>query len=123
MIAQAQKVGAIAPSGRRLARAFALQIEPTMAGPILEIGAGTGVIAEALLERGVSPNRLTAVEYDSALAAALTTQSPAFTVICGDAFELIDTLDPEDGLYFAGIVSGVPLLNFSLARRYAQVLL
>ena len=44
---------------------MARQIDPT-AGPVLEVGPGTGVISEAILERGVAPSQLTLVEYDEA---------------------------------------------------------
>jgi phospholipid N-methyltransferase len=38
-----------------LAEAIARQIDPH-AGPVLEIGPGTGVITEAILARGVAPD-------------------------------------------------------------------
>ena len=37
---------------------------------MLELGPGTGVVTEALLERGIAPERITAVEYDPDFAAA-----------------------------------------------------
>ncbi len=55
LIARPKHVGAVAPSSRALARAIARQIEPACSGPILELGPGTGVITQALLERGIVP--------------------------------------------------------------------
>ena len=34
-------------------------------GPIVELGPGTGPVTKALLERGVAPERLVLVEYES----------------------------------------------------------
>ena len=46
-------------------------------GPVLELGPGTGVITEALLERGIAPERLTAIEYDADFAALVRRAFPA----------------------------------------------
>ena len=56
--------GAIAPSGRFLARAMAYCVDPALAGPIVELGPGTGPVTQALLARGVAPERLVLVEYE-----------------------------------------------------------
>ena len=47
--------GAIAPSGRFLARAMAHCVDPAGEGPIVELGPGTGPVTQALLARGVAP--------------------------------------------------------------------
>ena len=44
--------------------------------PVLEIGAGTGAITQALLERGVSPERLFVIERDAELTAFLRNKFP-----------------------------------------------
>ena len=46
-----RSVGAIAPSGRQLARAMAAQVDPALPGSVVELGPGTGVITRALIER------------------------------------------------------------------------
>lgn len=117
LIARPQNVGAIAPSSRGLARAIARQIDPAHPGPVLELGPGTGVITNALLERGITPDRLTAVEYDPELAAALTARFHGVHIVQGDAFDLARALATRDSEPFAGIVSGLPLLNFPMTRR------
>jgi phosphatidylethanolamine/phosphatidyl-N-methylethanolamine N-methyltransferase len=117
LIARPQNVGAIAPSSRGLARAIARQIDPARPGPVLELGPGTGVITNALLERGIAPGRLTAVEFDPDLAAALAARFHGVRILEGDAFDLARTLATRDSEPFAGIVSGLPLLNFPMARR------
>ena len=117
LVARPRNVGAIAPSSRGLARAIARQVDPARPGPVLELGPGTGVITEALLERGVAPARLTLVEYDPDMAAFLAGQFKDVAVIQGDAFDLGRTLNGSADEKFSAIVSGLPLLNFPLARR------
>jgi phosphatidylethanolamine/phosphatidyl-N-methylethanolamine N-methyltransferase len=113
-----QNIGAVLPSSAALARAIAQQMP--LDGPVLELGAGTGVVTRALLERGVTPAALTAVEYDPDMAAELACRYPAVRVIQGDAFDLARTLGAGAGP-FAGIISGLPLLNFPVARRRAYM--
>lgn len=121
LIARPKAIGAIAPSSRGLARAIARQIDPTRPGPVLELGPGTGVITAALLERGIEPHRLTAIEYDPHFAAALAARFHGMHVVQGDAFDLARTLNGRDKEPFAAIVSGLPLLNFPMASRRALV--
>ena len=58
------KVGAVSPSGRKLAQAIAAEVDPEIPGPIVELGPGTGPVTEALVARGVAEERLVLVEYD-----------------------------------------------------------
>ena len=120
LIARPKTVGAVIPSSPALARAMAGLIDPK-AGPVLEIGPGTGVISEAILERGVPAARLTLVEYDDALARYLAARFPQAQVIQGDAFDLDQTLRGRDSRAFGAIVSGLPLLNHPVARRLAYM--
>jgi phosphatidylethanolamine/phosphatidyl-N-methylethanolamine N-methyltransferase len=110
-------VGAVMPSGPQLARAMAAQIR--LDGPVLELGPGTGCITEAILQR-VPPRRITAIEYDSEFAGALKARFPDITVIEGDAFDLDHTLNRAHEP-FAAVVSGLPLLNFSMEDRHRLV--
>lgn len=121
LIARPKHVGALAPSSQALARAIARQIEPDRPGPVLELGPGTGVITAALLKRGLAPERVTVVEYDSDFAAAIAARFHGVHVIEGDAFDLNRTLGPRHTEPFAGIVSGIPLLNFPVSRRRTYV--
>jgi phosphatidylethanolamine/phosphatidyl-N-methylethanolamine N-methyltransferase len=113
LVAKPKLVGAIAPSSRALANAIAAQM-PTK-GTILEIGPGTGVATQALIERGVSPDQITAIEYDPEFARLIAQRFPRIRLIRGDAFDLDRMLGEHEP--FAGIISGVPLLNHSLERR------
>jgi phosphatidylethanolamine/phosphatidyl-N-methylethanolamine N-methyltransferase len=121
LIASPKGVGAIAPSSPALARAIARQIDPARPGPVLELGPGTGVVTEALIERGIAPGRITAVEYDTDFVARVRARCPGVNVIQGDAFNLSETLGKPNGEAYAGIISGIPLLNWPVPARRALI--
>ena len=56
-------VGSIVPTSSVTARRMASVVDPASGLPVLEVGPGTGVITRAILERGVLPGDLVAVEY------------------------------------------------------------
>lgn len=118
LISRPKNIGAVLPSSPALARAISAQVQPH-AGPVLEIGAGTGVVSGALLARGVPAEKLTLLEYDPELCRHLEKRFPHLHVICGDAFDLGHTLGPRYASPFAAIVSGLPLLNHPPVRRRA----
>ena len=117
LITQPKTVGAIAPSSRALGRAMAAQIDPEVQGPVLELGPGTGVATAALIERGIAPERIVAVEYNQDFAALIASRYRGVHVISGDAFDLGKTFGSRFSAPFIGAVSGVPLLNFNVAQR------
>ncbi|MGF1593081.1 MAG: class I SAM-dependent methyltransferase [Kiloniellaceae bacterium] len=103
------RVGAIAPSGASLARLITSEISE-MSGPILELGAGTGVFTRALIDRGVDESDLTLVEYGSDFARLLDLRFPKARVLWMDAFQL--TRYKLFGLEGAGaVISDLPLLS------------
>lgn len=103
-------VGAVWPSSARLARAMAASVDPQGDGLVVELGAGTGVVTRALLERGVSVDRLRVVERSPAFARHLRRRFPELMILEGDAARLSEVLDesaqerPVDA-----IVSSLPL--------------
>jgi len=121
LIVRPRAMGAIAPSSPALARRIALQIDPRVAGAVIELGPGTGAITEALIGRGVAEERVVAIEADPDLARLMTERFPNLRVVCGDAYDLERSLDGIARAPFAGIVSGLPLLNQPLARRRALI--
>ncbi len=64
-ISDPRRVAAVAPSGDSLARLMTKQIDPS-GGPVLELGAGTGVFTRALVARGVRECDLTLVDITQA---------------------------------------------------------
>ena len=117
LVTHPKSIGAIAPSSRALGRAIARQIDPAAQGPVLELGPGTGVLTQAILDHGIAPDRLTLVEFDPEMADFLAGHFADVDVIQGDAFDLVRTLGAKGREPFSAIVSGIPLLNFPMARR------
>ena len=108
-------VSAPTPSSPALATAMAEKVDPLRPGLVVELGAGTGVVTEALLARGIAAERLVVIEHSAYFADLLRSRFPDALVIQGDAFAFEQYL-PEDARISA-VVSGVPLLNFPHWRR------
>lgn len=114
-------VGAILPTSAAVSRLMASVIDTASGLPVLELGAGTGVITRAILARGIAPQKLHLVEYSADFAAHLRRSFPRVNVVQGDAFDLSSTLGEDRNLVFDAVISGVPLLNFPVAQRIAYV--
>jgi len=110
-------MGAVTPSGRILARTMARYVEPAVAGPIIELGPGTGPVTEALVEQGVDPGRLVLVEFNAMFCQLLRARFPAATVIQGDAYALRRMLGHLTRQPAAAVVSGLPLFTKPLRMR------
>jgi phosphatidylethanolamine/phosphatidyl-N-methylethanolamine N-methyltransferase len=121
LIVRPQKVGAIAPSSPALAKAIAAQVDPQRSGPVVELGPGTGVVTEALLERGVAEDRLIAIEYDPEFAALVGKRFPRARVVRGDAFDFVPLLGDAGSGPLAAVVSGLPLILHPLEKRRALI--
>lgn len=113
-------IGAVCPSSPHLARAMAGGLGELDGGLVVELGAGTGNITHALLQQGIAPACLIAVERSPAMAAYLRTRFPDIRVIVGDARHL-DTLLGDDVRKVRAVVSGLPLR--ALPRAVVQSIL
>jgi phosphatidylethanolamine/phosphatidyl-N-methylethanolamine N-methyltransferase len=98
---------------------MARYVDPRGAGPIVELGPGTGVITQALLRRGVAPERLVLVEFDADFCRLLERRFPGVRVVQGDAYNLKDTLKDHIMAPLAAIVSSLPLLMKPETQRLA----
>jgi phosphatidylethanolamine/phosphatidyl-N-methylethanolamine N-methyltransferase len=109
-----QSVGAIAPSSTALAELITGEIARDR-GPVLELGAGTGVFTEALLARGLRQADLTLIEYGSDFVRMLQYRFPHARVLWMDAAQLgaHDLFKEEPA---GAVVSGLPLLNMSTRK-------
>lgn len=112
-------VSAPTPSSPTLAAAMAAKVDPLKPGLVVELGAGSGVVTQALLARGIAPERLIAIEFSDYFARLLAQRYPGIRVIHGDAFAFDKYLPLGEPI--AAIVSGIPLLNFPLRRRRALI--
>lgn len=113
------RIGAVVPSGPSLARLITSEIEPN-AGPVIELGPGTGAFTRALLMRGVPEHRVALIEADRDLAARLQFRFPAARVLVMDAAKL-RRIEPFPGELASAVVSGLPLLSMPL-RKAAAIL-
>ena len=111
--------GAVSPSGRFLARAMARCVDPATEGLIVELGPGTGPVTEALIARGVAPEKLVLVEYDASFCKLLERRFPGAHILRGDAYRLSETLKHLEGENVSTVVSSLPLLNRPERERIA----
>ena len=103
------RIGAVAPSGRALARLITADL-PAPDKPIIELGPGTGAFTQALIARGVPEDRLALVEADPEFARRLAARFPRARVLTMDAMHLGETADLF-GEPVGAILSGLPLLS------------
>jgi phosphatidylethanolamine/phosphatidyl-N-methylethanolamine N-methyltransferase len=117
LVSAPQMIGAVAPSGRALARAMAEAVSPLARGLVVELGPGTGPVTKALIERGVAKERLVLIEYDPAFCHLLKQRFAPAMIVQGDAYDLPATLAEFKGEPIAAVVSSLPLLNQPPPRR------
>lgn len=110
-------IGAVLPSGNRVALAMAREIALERPGAVLELGGGTGSLTRGLIAAGCPVERLVVIEREPALALVLAQRVPGIRVICGDACES-ETLLARAGIdTLAAVVSSLPVKWFP---RHAQ---
>jgi len=114
-------IGAVTPSGKALARTMAAYLDPDVAGPIVELGPGTGPVTEAIVAQGIDPARLVLVEFDPTFCRLLRARYPEATVVQGDAYSLRRLLSGILQQPAAAVVSGLPLFTKPLATRLRLV--
>jgi len=103
-------IGAVSPSGPALAKAMASYVDLKKEGPIIELGPGTGPVTQALLARGIAPERLVLVEYEQGFCHLLAERYPGVQIVQGDAYSLKNTLQNKLSAQPITVVSSLPLL-------------
>jgi phosphatidylethanolamine/phosphatidyl-N-methylethanolamine N-methyltransferase len=105
MIRRPNEVGAVAPSSAATAQWMCHDLA-NIEGPIVEIGPGTGSFTRAILNSGVTPDRLTLLEMGPRFCDSLRDKFPGVTVLNRPGQEI-----DQIGLTNIGaIISGVPML-------------
>ncbi len=113
------KTGAVAPSGKVLAKAMAAEVDPSVPGPIVELGPGTGPVTDALIERGIEASRIIALEYNSEFAELLQERYPGIQVVRGDAYDLPGTVGILMKEKACAVISSLPLISEAAEKRIA----
>lgn len=91
---------------------------------VIELGGGTGVFTQALLDHGIAASELLVLELNEELHQHLVKQFPGSTVVCGDAGNLLEIARSHG---FSGenradaVISGLGLL--SMPRQTQQSIL
>lgn len=95
-------------TARRLAHAVLDAAIPD-GGPVLELGAGTGPVTEALIAAGCPLERIIVVERDAELCRTLSARFRGLQVLHGDALE-IEKMLAKAAVGSVGVVlSGLPM--------------
>lgn len=113
------KVGAVMPSSASLARAMAAQVNLAEDSYLVELGAGTGVVTQALLARGIDPERLIVVERDPSFCKLLERRFPGVRVLNLDANDLQDALEELGIERVSSVISSLPLLSLDRGTHHA----
>ncbi len=96
LVCNPRQMGALVPSGRSLAVAVADEVRKQAPGYVLELGAGTGAITQALLEIRSCMAGYSVLEKSPQLADVLTARYPGLNVAAGCASTLAAIRFPED---------------------------
>ncbi|MBB3290470.1 MULTISPECIES: methyltransferase domain-containing protein [Rhizobium] len=113
------RVASVTPSGRALSSLMTAEIS-AQTGTVIELGPGTGVFTEALLQRGVAEENLVLVEYGAEFANQLSNRFPAARTVQMDAARL-RKLPIHAKAPVGAVVSGLPLLSMPSRKVLAIV--
>ncbi|MGV2068062.1 class I SAM-dependent methyltransferase [Agrobacterium sp. 22-226-1] len=111
------RVASVTPSGRALSSLMTAEISG-QTGTVIELGPGTGVFTEALLQQGVAEENLVLVEYGAEFANQLCARFPAATTVQMDA-ALLRKLPLHASAPVGAVVSGLPLLSMPVRKVHA----
>ncbi len=110
-------IGAVLPSGKRVAQAMAREVALDRPGAVLELGGGTGGVTRGLIAAACPADRLVVIEREPELALVLAQRFAGIRVICGDACETENLLARAGIRKLAVVVSSLPVKWFP---RHAQ---
>jgi len=114
------RTGAVAPSGDALAQLITRDIVPD-AGPVIELGPGTGAFTRCILAKGLPECDLTLVENSPAFAALLRHRFPAARLLELDVTRMRRQHEPWQSMQAQAVISGLPLLTMGLRAQWNVV--
>lgn len=108
LLREPRDIGTLCPSSAALADKMADAISPSVMGSgfLIELGAGTGPVTEALLRRGIPRERMIVVEKSEPLANCLSTRFLGVKIVCCGAEELRRYVGRDDEI--RAVVSSLP---------------
>lgn len=112
---------AVSPSSRFLARKMVAAL-PEGTDRVIELGAGTGTFTRAMIERGIAPEDLLAVEFNPDLHQYLRRRFPGIHVVQADARNLGDIAEIREFVRSGAVqavISGLGLLSMNRATQRA----
>lgn len=115
------RLGAIVPSSRTFGKKVAHKVCNGMGGSdgfVIELGSGTGVFAQALLDEGIAPDKLALLELDPLLASFLKKRFPAIRVWEKNAFFLRQLINKHKMNPVSLVLSGLPVPSIAWRTRY-----
>ncbi len=115
------RTGSVVPSGRPLAEALARQVDGRTEGMVIELGAGTGIVTEALIDSGIHPERILVVESDRHFTEHLRRRLRGICVVEGNALRLGEIARKAGVARVAAVVSSLPFL-FMDVRHQCMIL-
>ncbi len=114
-----RRVGAVLPSSPALAAALAAEIDTEAPGVVVELGPGTGRVTRALLEAGIAPGQLVAIERDATFCKLLRERFPGVRIVSGEARTLEPLLQQAGVGPLKAVASSLPLLSMTSRDRRA----
>lgn len=111
--------GAPWPSSRQLGAKMAAGIPESGSGLVVELGAGTGVVTQALLDHGVEMERLLIIERSPVLFEYLRKRFPQLRVVLADAADCRDLIPA--GTPIDAVISSIPLRSLPFEKSEAIV--
>lgn len=115
-IKNVKQFGALLPSSQATTRKVASKITDKDSW-IIELGAGSGNSTQSIIESGVDPKKLVAVEIDADCCNVLKDRFPDVTVLNINARDLRKSLSSEVLSNVGTIVSSIPFFNFDKGLR------
>lgn len=114
---EGRRIASVTPSGQALAGALTQYVDPAREQTIIELGAGTGTVSQAIRARMHAGSRLVAIEQNPALYDVLRRRVAG--AVLGDVAELATILDRCGVERVDLVLSGLPVPSLPRAVNAA----
>ena len=103
------RVGACLPSSKSLSKRIAKYVMSKKPEVLVELGAGSGIVTKALIEAGMKPENIYALEIDPVLCDYMRKNFPGLNVVEGDVKDIKKMLPKELIGKMTVVLSGLPI--------------